>query len=155
MSGSPENPAPKSPQSPDPEALNDTSVRKTVRVKAPVERAFSVFVERMETWWPATHHIGKVPFQAIFVEPRVGGKWYERNAAGDCCEWGTVLAWDPPHRVAFSWHVGPGHDQPEWKFNPDLSQASELEIRFIPEGPGATLVELEHSKLERHGEAYL
>lgn len=47
-------------------------VRKSVRVAASVERAFSVFVEQMETWWPATHHIGKTPFQAIFVEPRVG-----------------------------------------------------------------------------------
>jgi hypothetical protein len=58
-------------------------VRKTVRVRAPIERAFSVFVEQMETWWPATHHIGKTPFVAIFVEPRVGGRWYERNTEGN------------------------------------------------------------------------
>jgi hypothetical protein len=58
-------------------------VRKTVRVQAPIDRAFSVFVEQMETWWPATHHIGKTPFEAIFVELRVGGRWYERNAAGE------------------------------------------------------------------------
>jgi len=129
-------------------------VRKTVRVQAPIERAFSVFVEQMETWWPATHHIGKTPFEAIFVEPRVGGRWYERNAAGELCDWGTVLAWDPPHRVTFSWHVGPGHDQPEWKADPDMAKASEVQIRFTAEGPGTTLVELEHSKLERHGEGY-
>jgi uncharacterized protein YndB with AHSA1/START domain len=129
-------------------------VRKAVRVQAPIERAFSVFVEQMETWWPASHHIGKTPFESIFVEPRVGGRWYERSAAGDLCEWGTVLAWDPPRRVAFSWHVGPGHDQPEWKYDPDLAKASEVEICFTAEGPGATLVALEHSKLERHGEGY-
>jgi uncharacterized protein YndB with AHSA1/START domain len=110
-----------------------------------VERAFTVFVEQMETWWPATHHIGKTPFEAIFVEPRVGGSQ---------CDWGTVLAWDPPHRVAFSWHVGPGHDSPDWTFHPDMAKASEVEIRFSPDGPSATLVELEHSKLERHGEGY-
>ena len=129
-------------------------VRKSIRVRASVERAFSVFVEQMETWWPATHHIGKTPFEAIFVEPRVGGRWYERNVAGDQCDLGTVLKWDPPHRVTFSWHVGPGHDQPEWKCDPDLAKASEVEIRFIPLGPAMTLVELEHSKLERHGEGY-
>jgi hypothetical protein len=55
--------------------------------------------------------------------------------------------------VAFSWHVGPGHDSPDWKFDPDLSKASEVEIRFMADGLG-TLVELEHSKLERHGEGY-
>ena len=106
----------------------------------------------METWWPATHHIGKTPFVAIFVEPRVGGRWYERNAEGAFCDWGTVLAWDPPHRVRFSWHVGPGHDQPDWVVDPDMSKASEVEIRFKSEGPNATFVELEHSKIERHGE---
>jgi uncharacterized protein YndB with AHSA1/START domain len=128
-------------------------VRKSVRVAASVERAFSVFVEQMETWWPATHHIGGTPFEAIFVEPRVGGRWYERNAKGEICEWGKVLRWEPPHCVAFSWHVGPGHDSPDWKFDPDMSKASEVEIRFMADGLG-TLVELEHSKLERHGEGY-
>ena len=130
----------------------DLRVFKSVRVKAPIQRAWSVFVEQMETWWPATHHIGKTPFEAIFVEPRVGGRWYERNAEGQQCDWGTVLAWEPPHRVTFSWHVGPGHDQPDWVCDPDISKASEVEIRFTDEGQGTTLVELTHSKLERHGE---
>jgi uncharacterized protein YndB with AHSA1/START domain len=129
-------------------------VRKSVRVKAPIERAFSVFVEQMESWWPATHHIGKVPFVAIFVEPRVGGKWYERNAAGEHCDWGKVLKWDPPHRVTFSWHVGPGHDQPDWVCDPDPAKASEVEISFTAESSDTTFVELVHSKLERHGEGY-
>ncbi len=124
-------------------------VRKSVRVQAPVERAFSVFVEQMESWWPADHHIGAQPFQAIFVEPRVGGRWYERDAQGNECNWGQVLAWGPPHLVTFSWHLGP-----DWKFNPDLSKASEIEIRFTAEGPSTTLVELQHSGIERHGEGY-
>jgi len=128
----------------------DLRVFKSVRVKAPIERAFSVFVEQMETWWPATHHIAKQPFQTIIVEPRVGGWWYERDAEGNKCDWGTVLAWDPPHLVRFSWHVGPDHNSPDWKFNPDLTKASEVEIRFTAEPTGTTLVELVHSKLERH-----
>jgi uncharacterized protein YndB with AHSA1/START domain len=134
--------------------LEEAVVRKSVRVRAPIERAFSVFVEQMETWWPATHHIGNVPFAAIFVEPRVGGRWYERNAEGQQCDWGTVLAWNPPHRVTFSWHVGPGHDQPDWVADPDMARASEVEIKFTAEGPERTLVELTHSKLERHGAGY-
>jgi len=136
------------------QVVQEAVVRKSVHVRAPIERAFAVFVEQMETWWPATHHIGKTPFVAIFVEPRVGGRWYERNANGEQCDWGTVLKWDPPYRVAFSWHVGPGHDQPDWTVDPDITKASEVEIRFTVEGPDATLVELEHSKFERHGEGY-
>lgn len=130
----------------------DLRVFKSVRVKAPIERAWSVFVEQMETWWPATHHIGKTPFETIFVEPRVGGRWYERNAIGEHCDWGTVLKWDPPHRVCFSWHLGPGHDGPDWVADMDMAKASEVEIRFTSEGTDATLVELTHSKIERHGE---
>lgn len=137
-----------------PSAAVASPVRKSVRVKAPINRAFHVFVEQMESWWPATHHIGKTPFESIYVEPRAGGRWYERDANGHQCEWGTVLAWDPPHRVAFSWHLGPGHDQPGWQFNPDMAKASEVEIRFTAEGPQATLVELEHRNLERHGEGH-
>ena len=128
------------------------SVFKSVRVKAPIERAFSVFVEQMETWWPATHHIAKQPFQTIIVEPRKGGWWYERDAEGNKCNWGTVLAWEPPHLVRFSWHLGPHHNSPDWRFDPDLTRASEVEIRFTAEPAGTTLVELVHSRLERHGE---
>lgn len=129
-------------------------VHKSVRVRAPIERAFQVFTEQMETWWPVTHHIGNIPFEAIFVEPRVGGRWYERNRAGDICEWGKVLGWDPPHRVVLSWHVGPGHDQPDWVRDPDPAKASEIEVRFTALGAEMTLVELTHSKLERHGGDY-
>jgi uncharacterized protein YndB with AHSA1/START domain len=135
-------------------SVEEAVVRKSVRVRASVERAFSVFVEQMETWWPATHHIDKTPFEAIFVEPRVGGRWYERNAVGELCDWGKVLAWDPPHLVRLSWHVGPGHDSPDWVCDPDPAKASEVEIRFSGDAEGSTLVELEHSKLERHGEGY-
>jgi uncharacterized protein YndB with AHSA1/START domain len=135
--------------------VEEAVVRKSVRVQAPIQHAFSVFVEQMETWWPATHHIGKTRFEAIFVEPRVGGRWYERDAAGNLNDWGTVLEWDPPNRVTFSWHVGPGHDQPDWVCDPDMAKASEVEIRFTAEGPATTLVELTHSKLERHGEGYM
>ena len=129
----------------------DLRVLKTVTVSAPIQRAFSVFVEQMEIWWPASHHIGDTPFQTIFVEPRVGGRWYERDVAGKECDWGTVLKWDPPNAVCFSWHVGPGRDQPDWRFDPDLAKASEVEIRFSLVSPDCTLVELEHRRIERHG----
>jgi len=133
-----------------PKTAEEAVVRKSVRVGVPIQRAFSVFVEQMETWWPAEHHIGAQPFETIFVEPRAGGRWYERDVQGNECNWGQVLAWAPPDRVAFSWHLAP----PEWKFNPDLDKASEVEIRFTAEGPSSTLVELTHSHLERHGEDF-
>ncbi|MEI9981408.1 MAG: SRPBCC family protein [Edaphobacter sp.] len=124
-------------------------VRKSVRVGVPIEQAFSVFVEQMETWWPAEHHIGEKAFESIIVEPRVGGRWYERDADGVDCEWGTVRVWDPPRLVALTWHLGP-----TWKYDADLAKASDVAIRFTSEGLSATLVELEHSGIERHGAGY-
>jgi uncharacterized protein YndB with AHSA1/START domain len=134
--------------------VEPTVVIKSVRVKAPRERAFSVFVEQMETWWPATHHIGKEPFELIVVEPRVGGRWYERTVSGSECQWGTVLEWDPPNSVRLSWHVGPGHDSPDWVADMDIAKASEVQVRFTALDAGTTIVELIHSKLERHGEGW-
>ena len=136
------------------ETAEKAVVRKSIRVQIPPERAFAVFVENMENWWPAEHHIGQKPFQAIFVEPRTGGRWFERDADGNECEWGYVLQWDPPRSVKFSWHLGPSHQESSWKFDPDLAKSSEVEIRFTGEGAGTTFVELKHSGLERHGEGY-
>jgi uncharacterized protein YndB with AHSA1/START domain len=133
----------------EPVAARANDVRKTLSVDVSVERAFAVFTENMEAWWPATHHVAKQPFAAIVVEPRTGGRWFEMAADGTECDWGRVLAWEPPHRVTFAWHL-----QPDWKFNPDPEKASEVEIRFIEEGARKTRVELEHRALERHGEGW-
>ena len=127
-------------------AAKASAVQKALSVNLPIERVFAVFTENMTAWWPATHHIAKQPFTEITVEPRAGGRWFERAADGSECEWGRVLAWEPPHRVVFSWHL-----QADWKFDPDPERASEVEIRFFAEGADKTRLELEHRKLERHG----
>jgi hypothetical protein len=61
-----------------------------------------------------------------------------------------VTAWEPSRRVVFRWEIGAG-------FTPDRTQASELEVRFVSLGEGATRVELEHRDFDRisaDGEAY-
>jgi uncharacterized protein YndB with AHSA1/START domain len=124
-------------------------VQKKLSVNLPVERVFAVFTQDMGAWWPATHHIAKQAFTEITVEPRAGGRWFERAEDGSECDWGRVLAWEPPHRVVFSWHL-----QADWNFDPDPEKASEVEVRFVAEGTDKTRVELEHRKLERHGESW-
>jgi uncharacterized protein YndB with AHSA1/START domain len=121
------------------------AVRKTITVRAPRERAFTVFTERFGTWWPAEHHIGAADLADAIIEPRVGGRYYERGVDGSECDWGRVLAYDPPDRVVLSWHL-----QGDWKYHPDPAKASEIEVRFIAEGPDRTRVELEHRHIERH-----
>ncbi|HUK36885.1 MAG TPA: DinB family protein [Vicinamibacterales bacterium] len=123
-----------------------TAVHKTVTVKADVERAFHVFTAGFDTWWPRSHHIGRKPLQKAVVEPRAGGHCFGREADGNECQWGTVTAWEPPHRLVIAWQI-----DPNWQFDPDLSHASEVEVRFTPESSGMTRVDLDHRHLERHG----
>jgi uncharacterized protein YndB with AHSA1/START domain len=122
------------------------SVTKVVTVRAGQQHAFKVFTAGFTTWWPASHHIGKSDLAEAVLEQRAGGRWYERGVDGSECEWGTVLAYDPPERVLLSWHLNG-----EWAYDPDPARASEVEVRFIAEGPDLTRVELEHRHIERHG----
>ncbi len=122
------------------------AVRKSVVVNAPITRAFEVFTSEIGDWWPASHHIGKQPYKTAVLEQRVDGRWFERAIDGSECDWGRVLAWEPPLRVLLAWGIGP-----DWQFEPDMEKASEVEVRFIQESPESTRVELQHRKIERHG----
>ena len=122
-------------------------VRTSITVAAPREIAFRVFTERMTTWWPlVSHHIGAVAAVAAVLEPRAGGRWYERGADGSECEWGRVLAWEPPTRVVLDWQIGA-----DWKHAPDLHTT--VEVRFVAVDAGTTRVELEHRDLDAYGAA--
>ena len=124
----------------------EAPVRKTITVKANVERAFHVFTGEFDSWWPRTHHIGKVPMKRAIVEGKAGGRCYSEQTDGTECDWGTILVWDPPHRFVIAWQI-----HGDWTYQPDLAQSSEVEVRFTPEPGGVTRVDLEHRHLDRHG----
>ena len=122
------------------------AVRQSVVVAAPPERAFAVFTEGLSSWWPLeSHKIGAKPAVAAVMEPRAGGRWFERDEDGTECDWGRVLAWDPPERVVLSWEISA-----DWKADPDIH--SEIEVRFRAQDDGRTRVDLEHRGLETFGE---
>ena len=122
-------------------------VRKSVHVRANAARAFKVFTEGLDSWWPRTHHIGSSPMTRAIIEGRVGGLCYSEQEDGTTCPWATVLEWDPPHRYVMAWNI-----TPSWKFEPDPERSSEVEVRFLPQPDDSTIVELEHRFLERHGD---
>jgi uncharacterized protein YndB with AHSA1/START domain len=123
------------------------AARRSITVNASPERAFDVFTRGFNSWWPLeTHHIGKTDAVEAIMEPHAGGRWFERDADGNECEWGYVTEFDSPRRVLLAWHL-----TPEFSFDPDAERATEVEVTFTPV-EGGTLVELEHRGFEKHGE---
>ncbi|TDD88008.1 SRPBCC family protein [Actinomadura rubrisoli] len=122
-------------------------VRKSVDVPVSAERAFAAFTGRPTDWWPESHVLVAAR-EAVVFEPRVGGRWYERAADGSERDWGRVLTWEPPRRIALSWRV-------DGDFRPidDDERASRVVVTFTSRGPESTSVELAHVELDRHGPA--
>jgi uncharacterized protein YndB with AHSA1/START domain len=127
----------------------DTAVRASLVVEAPIERAFSVFTEGLDSWWPSEYNILDVEIAERVFEPRVGGHVYDRGVDGTECRWARVLAFEPPTRFVISWDLSP-----QWQIEPDPERTSEVEVRFISEEPERTRVELEHRNLDRHGDGW-
>ena len=121
----------------------------SVVVDAPQERAFAVFTDGIDNWWPREHTIGEAELKEMVLEPKVGGRAYGIGVDGSESDWGRVLAFDRPNRIVVSWDI-----TLQWKHEPNVAKTSEFEVRFIPEGPDRTRVELEHRHLERHGEGW-
>jgi uncharacterized protein YndB with AHSA1/START domain len=124
-------------------------VRRRIIVNLGIERAFALFIERFDAIKPREHNLLTVPVAESVFEPRVGGHIYDVGVDGSQCRWSRVLAYEPPHRVVFSWDIGP-----TWQLETDPEKTSEVEVRFVRESDTRTRLELEHRNLERHGEQW-
>ena len=114
-------------------------VRKSVTVPATPQRAFDLFTAHMHEWWPlATHSVGEADAVSVTFGEGAGAEIVETLADGTTSVWGTVTHWEPPDRVAFTWHPGTAE-----------AEATRVEVTFTQSGPGATLVRLIHSGWER------
>jgi uncharacterized protein YndB with AHSA1/START domain len=111
----------------------------TFEVQCVSEHAFEVWTTRITTWWPADHSISGQP-EAIVLEPRVGGRLYERSVDGTEHDWGEVTHWEPPRRLAYRWHLGR-----------DPQSATTVDIRFEDLGPTRARVVIKHQGWERLG----
>ncbi len=126
--------------------MSQTIAPVTYSVTVPIsaQRAFTLFTEGFSTWWIG-HHIGDADLAEVVIEPRVDGRWFERGVDGTECDWGKVLVYDPPGRLVMTWQLNS-----EFRYDPDLSHASEVEVAFT-EADGQTTMEFEHRYIERLG----
>lgn len=126
-----------------------TTVRRSVTVEAAIEAAFEFFTDQIGAWWDPGKHLLGEPVAEMIFEPRVGGQIIDRGVNGAESRWATVLVYEPPNYVAFSWDIGLA-----WQIEPDPARRSEVHVTFTAQGPERTLVELEHRHLDRHGERW-
>jgi uncharacterized protein YndB with AHSA1/START domain len=109
-------------------------------VACPAARAFEIWTSRTSTWWPASHTVSGEPGLEVVFERRPGGRIFERTGAGREYDWGEILAWEPPRRLVYLWHL-----------RADRTDATEVEITFTDGGPDRTIVAIEHRGWDRLG----
>ena len=115
-------------------------IRLTFEVDCPVDHAFDVWTARIAQWWPVDHTVSGEDDLVVVLEGRRGGRIFERASSGIEHDWGEVTIWEPPTRLGYTWHL-----------NRDRSDATDVEITFLPKGDATTTVEIEHRSWERLG----
>lgn len=103
------------------------------------QHAFEVWAQRTSQWWPQGHSLSGDPDMIVAFEPFAGGRIFERTPKGVELDWGQVLAWDPPHRLSYMWHI-----------YGDRLDATEVEVNFAAE-EDTTKVTIVHRGWERLG----
>lgn len=118
-------------------------IRKSVEVPLSPDEAFTLFTEKMDTWWPLADKgvsvsRGLPPSKRLRVEPREGGQVVEELANGEDAPWGTILTWEPGRRFRMTWQPGKAADMP-----------TEVEVTFAVAGNGCR-VDLTHGGFDAY-----
>ena len=114
-------------------------LRMSFEVACTPAHAFAVWTSGLGTWWPRDHTVtGQA--EIVVLEGHVGGRIYERTSDGADHVWGEVTVWEPPTRLVYDWHIGRAP-----------ADATEVEIRFVPQGASSARVEIEHRRWDGLG----
>ena len=110
------------------------------KIDCPATHAFEVWTTRISSWWPEGHSASGHPDATVTLEPRLGGRIFERTPDGTEIDWGEITLWGPPHVLGYLWHIGR-----------DRSDATLVELTFVDLGDGTTRLEIVHSGWESLG----
>ena len=115
-------------------------LRLSYEIDCPVDHAFSVWTTRLSTWWPKGHSASGDPDTVVILEPRLGGRIFERTSDGREIDWGEITRWEPPGRLGYLWHITRARDD-----------ATDVELTFVDIGGGRTRLDIVHAGWERLG----
>jgi uncharacterized protein YndB with AHSA1/START domain len=128
---------------------DETALRLTIEVAVGVDRAFEVFTTDFDRIKPREHNLLGEDIAETILEPKAGGRLYDRGVHGATCDWGRVVAFDPPHRLVLAWNISPN-----WQLETDPARASEVVVTFTALDGAHARVDLEHRQLHRHGDGW-
>lgn len=118
---------------------------KTIEVPCNQQKAFTVFLDEMASWWPldkfTTSMMKGAPAKSIKVDTREGGKIIEVGSDDSETLWGTIKAYDPYSFFSMDFHI-PGPPVFE------VGKFSHVEVKFTKLADQQTLVELTQTNLE-------
>jgi uncharacterized protein YndB with AHSA1/START domain len=115
-------------------------LRISFEVRCAVDHAFETWTEATSTWWPPGHSVSGEPDIDVVFEGQPGGRIFERTRDGREIDWGEITAWEPPHRLAYLWHI-----------RRDRRDATDVIVTFVEVGDEATRVEIVHGGWDRLG----
>jgi hypothetical protein len=115
-------------------------LRLSFQIACPADHAFEVWTKRFSSWWPRSHSTSGNPDTTVFLEPRLGGRIFERTPSGSEIDWGEVTRWDPPSRLGYLWHI-----------RRERSEATDVELTFVDNGDGTTRLDIVHTGWARLG----
>jgi len=116
------------------------SLRLSYELECSVGHAFGIWTTRFATWWPKGHSASGDPDTHVVLEPRLGGRIFERTPSGLEIDWGEITVWSPPSRLSYRWHLGR-----------DGSEATDVELSFVDLGDGRTRLDIVQTGWERLG----
>jgi uncharacterized protein YndB with AHSA1/START domain len=115
-------------------------LRLSFEIQCPPEHAFEVWTTRVSSWWPKGHSTSGDPGTDVVLEPRLGGRLFERTPDGTEIDWGEITIWSPPLRLGYLWHI-----------RRDRNDATDVELTFVDLGNGTTRLDIVHTGWERLG----
>jgi hypothetical protein len=115
-------------------------IRVDFTVGCTAAEAFDTWTRKISIWWPVQHTRSRDRGTTVVIEPRVGGRMFERTSTGEELHWGSVTVWDRPERFGYRWHITSPPDE-----------ATEVEVRFAEIADGTTRITILHSGFDRLG----
>jgi len=103
----------------------------TLELRCAPATAFDAYAD-IGAWWHPSYTSCAETLATVVIEPRLGGRVFERHRDGHEVGWGWVTAWTPPHRLAYASFLAQPPEHP-----------SEIRVTFTPDVDGCR-VRFEH-----------